>query len=39
VQTILDRGTGADRQLKVFSDTNDLRKVVAYTVAETEAGL
>ena len=28
VQTILDRGTGADRQLKVFSETDDLKKVV-----------
>jgi hypothetical protein len=25
VQTMLDRGTGADRQLKVFADTGDLR--------------
>jgi glutamate---cysteine ligase / carboxylate-amine ligase len=39
VQAILDRGSGADRQLKVFSETNDLRKVVEYMVAETAAGL
>jgi glutamate---cysteine ligase / carboxylate-amine ligase len=39
VQTILDRGTGADRQLRVFAETNDLRKVVAYMVAETAADL
>jgi carboxylate-amine ligase len=39
VQTMLDRGAGADRQLKVFSETNDLKKVVEYIVAETEAGL
>jgi len=39
VQTILDRGTGADRQLKVFAETKDLRKVVEYMVAETAAGL
>ena len=39
VQTILDQGSGADRQLRVFSETNDLRKVVDYMVAETAAGL
>ena len=39
VQTILDRGTGADRQLRVFAETNDLRKVVVYMVAETAADL
>jgi carboxylate-amine ligase len=39
VQTILDRGTGADRQLRVFAETNDLRKVVEYMVAETAADL
>ena len=39
VQTILDRGTGADRQLKVFSETDDLKKVVDYMVSETQAGL
>lgn len=39
VQTILDRGTGADRQLKVFAETGDLKKVVEYMVSETEAGL
>jgi carboxylate-amine ligase len=39
VQTMLDRGTGADRQLKAFSETGDLTKVVQYMVEETEAGL
>ena len=39
VQTMLDRGTGADRQLRIFNETNDLRQVVQYMVAETEAGL
>ena len=39
VQTMLDRGTGADRQLQVFRETEDLRKVVEYMVSETEAGL
>ena len=39
VQTMLDGGTGADRQLRIFNETNDLRQVVQYMVAETEAGL
>ena len=38
-QTILDRGSGADRQLRVFEQTNDLRRVVHYMVEETQAGL
>jgi carboxylate-amine ligase len=39
VQTMLDRGTGADRQLRVFNESNDLRQVVHFMVAETQAGL
>ena len=39
VQTILDRGTGADRQLQVFSQTGNLKSVVEYMVAETQVGL
>jgi carboxylate-amine ligase len=39
VQAILDRGTGADRQLKVFEDTNDLRKVVEDMVEQTKVGI
>ena len=39
VRTILKDGTGADRQLKVFQQTNDLKKVVDYMVEETRAGL
>ena len=39
VQTILDRGTGADRQLQIFEQTKDLKKVVEYTIEETQAGL
>ena len=39
VTRILERGTGADRQLKVFEETGDLRKVVDYMVKETQAGL
>jgi carboxylate-amine ligase len=37
--TILREGTSADRQLRVFSQTGDLRAVVANLVAETRAGL
>jgi carboxylate-amine ligase len=39
IRTILERGTGADRQLRVFRETGDLRKVVDYIIEETEAGL
>ena len=38
VQTMLERGTGADRQLRVFEETGDLRQVVAYMVEETQGG-
>ena len=36
---ILDQGTGADRQLRVFHETGDLKQVVDYMISETEAGL
>ena len=39
IETMLERGTGADRQLKVFEETGDLRQVVAYMVEQTQAGL
>jgi carboxylate-amine ligase len=39
VKTILQDGTSADRQLRVFSQTGDLRAVVANLVAETRAGV
>jgi len=39
VRTILRDGTGADRQLHVFEETQDLKKVVDFIIAETEAGL
>jgi carboxylate-amine ligase len=35
VHTILDEGTSADRQLKVFRETGDVRKVVDMLAAET----
>ena len=39
VKTMLEQGNGAERQLKVFDKTQDLKKVVEYMVAETAAGL
>jgi carboxylate-amine ligase len=39
VHTMLERGCGARRQLEVFEKTGDLKKVVEYMVAETQAGL
>ena len=39
IHTILKNGTGADRQLRVFEQTGDLKKVVDYIIEETEAGL
>ena len=40
VRKIMETGTGADRQLKVFEESNgDLRAVVDYMAQETAAGL
>jgi carboxylate-amine ligase len=39
IEGILKEGTGADRQLAVWERTNDLKSVVDYIVAETNAGL
>ena len=39
IHKILESGSGADRQLRVFQETGDLKKVVDYIVEETEAGL
>ena len=36
---MLETGSGADRQLRVFQETGDLKKVVDYIIEETEAGL
>jgi carboxylate-amine ligase len=32
-------GTGADRQLKVFAETGDMKAVVDYMIQQTETGL
>jgi carboxylate-amine ligase len=39
VHTMLKNGCGAERQLRIFEQTQDLKKVVEYMVAETAAGL
>jgi len=39
IHRILEHGSGADRQLRVFEETGDLKKVVDYIIGETEAGL
>src|SRR5881398_1217027 len=39
IHRILEMGTGADRQLRVFHETGDLKKVVDYMIEETQTGL
>ncbi|HBY58684.1 MAG TPA: carboxylate-amine ligase [Solibacterales bacterium] len=39
IHTMMERGTGADRQLRLFHETGDLSKVVDYIIDETEAGV
>jgi carboxylate-amine ligase len=39
IHTMLERGSGADRQLQVFRDTGSLQAVVDYMAAETRADL
>jgi carboxylate-amine ligase len=39
VRQIMKMGTGADRQLRVFRETNDMKAVVDYIIEETELGL
>jgi carboxylate-amine ligase len=39
VQQIMKMGTGAERQLRVYRDTQDLKAVMDFVVAETEHGL
>lgn len=39
VRKILDMGTGAERQLRVYHETGDLTKVVDYIIEETRLGL
>ncbi len=39
IHTMLERGSGADRQLAIFRETGSLRAVVDYMAAETRADL
>ena len=39
IYRMLEEGSGADRQLAVFRETGDLKKVVDYIVAETEGSV
>ncbi len=39
IHRILEHGTGADRQLRIYQETGDLTKVVDYIIYETEANL
>ena len=39
INTMIENGTGADRQLAVFKETNDLKAVVDYMISETNAGI
>ncbi len=39
IRGMMERGSGADRQLAVFKETGSLRAVVDYMAAETKAGL
>jgi carboxylate-amine ligase len=39
IHRILEMGTGADRQLRVYRETGDLKKVVDYMIEETQTGL
>src|SRR6266850_2100611 len=39
VHKIMEMGTGADRQIRVFEETGDLKKVVDFIIEETELGV
>ena len=39
IREILEMGTGADRQLRVYQETGDLKNVVDYIIEETEVGV
>jgi len=39
IRTMMKNGTGADRQLRVFQETGDMKAVVDYIIEETEAGI
>jgi carboxylate-amine ligase len=39
INRILEEGSGADRQLRVFAETGDLNRVVDYMIEQTELGV
>jgi len=39
IHKIVETGSGADRQLRIFQETGDLKKVVDYIIEETDTGL
>jgi carboxylate-amine ligase len=39
VNKILDNGTGADRQIEVWEETKDYKKLMEYIIEETHRGL
>jgi len=39
VYQMLEAGSGADRQLKVYEETGDLTEVAKYIVSQTKKGL
>lgn len=39
IQTILERGTGADRQIQIYEETGSLEKVVDFIIDQTVADL
>ena len=39
INTILKNGTGADKQLTIFNETNDLKAVVDFIISETNHGI
>ncbi len=39
IHEIMQMGTGADRQLRIFHETGDMKAVVDYIMKETEVGL
>ncbi len=39
INNIMEMGTGADRQLKIWEESGDLKKVVDYIIKETKLGL
>jgi len=38
IRNIMKNGTGADRQIAIFNETNDLTKVVDYIIEQTILG-